>query len=124
MPRRWGRARRWEAASPPCPCGSGIRACLRVLVNAGERADGEEQFPEAEAYPVHQFPEITEFLHERWAGGGEPDAWVETADGAPAAGVPARGARPYCHQRVAALRRMWAGLLCGGTDRAARPRLG
>ncbi|HWU12145.1 MAG TPA: diguanylate cyclase, partial [Streptomyces sp.] len=42
---------------------------LRVLVNAGERAEGEEEFPENEAYPVHQFPEITEFLHERWAGG-------------------------------------------------------
>ncbi|MGW0787120.1 diguanylate cyclase domain-containing protein [Streptomyces sp. NPDC002911] len=80
------------------------RGRLRVLVNAGERAEGEEEFPEAEAYPVHQFPEITEFLHERWAGGGEPDAWVETADGAPAAGAPARGARPYCPRRVAALR--------------------
>ncbi|MGJ7415884.1 diguanylate cyclase domain-containing protein [Streptomyces cinereoruber] len=52
---------------------------LKVLVNAGERAVGEEEFPDAETYPVHQFPEITEFLHERWAGGGEPDAWVETA---------------------------------------------
>ncbi|MFD5327710.1 diguanylate cyclase domain-containing protein [Streptomyces sp. NPDC127092] len=53
---------------------------LKVLVNAGERAVGEEEFPDAETYPVHQFPEITEFLHEQWAGGGEPDAWVETAD--------------------------------------------
>ncbi|MEU7034087.1 GGDEF domain-containing protein [Streptomyces sp. NPDC046237] len=52
---------------------------LKVLVNAGERAVGEEEFPDAETYPVHQFPEITEFLHARWAGGGEPDAWVETA---------------------------------------------
>ncbi|MEV6259622.1 GGDEF domain-containing protein [Streptomyces sp. NPDC051784] len=82
---------------------------LRVLVNVGERAEGEEEFPENESYPVHQFPEITEFLHERWAGGGEPDAWVETADGAPARGAPARGARPYCHQRVAALRRRGRG---------------
>ncbi|MFI2778392.1 GGDEF domain-containing protein [Streptomyces sp. ALB3] len=82
---------------------------LRVLVNTGQRAEGEEEFPEAESYPVHQFPEITEFLHERWAGGGEPDAWVETADGAPAAGAPARGARPYCPQRVAALRRRGRG---------------
>ncbi|MFE2882564.1 diguanylate cyclase domain-containing protein [Streptomyces graminifolii] len=72
---------------------------LKVLVNVGERAEGEEEFPDAETYPVHQFPEITEFLHERWAGGGEPNAWVETADG-PAAGSPG-----YCHQRVAALRR-------------------
>ncbi|MFJ8820319.1 diguanylate cyclase domain-containing protein [Streptomyces sp. NPDC102467] len=74
------------------------RGRLRVLVNVGERAEGEEQFPEAEAYPVHRFPEIAEFLHERWAGGGEPDAWVETVDG------PVERAG-YCHQRVAALRR-------------------
>ncbi|MFC9849358.1 diguanylate cyclase domain-containing protein [Streptomyces sp. NPDC060223] len=76
---------------------------LRVLVNVGERAEGEEEFPEEEAYPVHQFPEITEFLHERWAGGGEPDAWVETAEG------PAGGHAGYCHQRVAALRRRGRG---------------
>ncbi|MEU6847783.1 diguanylate cyclase [Streptomyces sp. NPDC046716] len=78
------------------------RGQLRVLVNVGERAAGEEEFPEDETYPVHQFPEITEFLHERWAGGGEPDAWVETADG------PVEDAG-YCHQRVAALRRRGRG---------------
>ncbi|WP_138910034.1 diguanylate cyclase domain-containing protein, partial [Streptomyces chryseus] len=55
-------------------------------------------------YPVHQFPEITEFLHEKWAGGGEPNAWVETADAS--AGDPAAG---LCHQRVAALRRRGRG---------------
>jgi len=77
---------------------------LRVLVNVGTRAVDEEEFPEAEAYPVHQFPEITEFLHERWAGGGGPNAWVETAAG------PAAGGRPgYVHQRVAALRRRGRG---------------
>ncbi|MDO0935909.1 GGDEF domain-containing protein [Streptomyces sp. DG2A-72] len=76
---------------------------LRVLVNVGERAAGEVEFPEDEAYPVHQFPEITEFLHERWAGGGEPDAWVETADG------PTTGRPGYVHQRVAALRRRGRG---------------
>lgn len=76
---------------------------LRVLVNAGDRAPGEDEFPDAEAYPVHQFPEITEFLHERWVAGGEPNAWVETADG-PAAGHPG-----YSHQRVAALRRRGRG---------------
>ncbi|MFE0456098.1 diguanylate cyclase domain-containing protein [Streptomyces sp. NPDC058914] len=76
---------------------------LRVLVNVGDRAPDEEEFPEGEAYPVHQFPEITEFLHERWASGGEPNAWVETAQGA-AAGRPG-----YCHQRVAALRRRGRG---------------
>jgi GGDEF domain-containing protein len=76
---------------------------LRVLANVGERARDEEEFPEDEAYPVHQFPEITEFLHERWVGGGGPNAWVETADG------PAAGHAEYCHQRVAALRRRGRG---------------
>ncbi|MFD0025803.1 diguanylate cyclase domain-containing protein [Streptomyces sp. NPDC058382] len=96
------------------------RGRLRVLVNAGERAEGEEEFPDEETYPVHQFPEITEFLHERWAGGGEPDAWVETADGpveqrsagddrrAGAAGEHRHG-HGYSHQRVAALRRRGRG---------------
>ncbi|WP_420035295.1 diguanylate cyclase domain-containing protein [Streptomyces sp. cg28] len=78
------------------------RGQLRVLANVGERTAGEEEFPEDETYPVHQFPEITEFLHERWAGGGEPDAWVETAAG------PVEDAG-YCHQRVAALRRRGRG---------------
>ncbi|MFG3659993.1 diguanylate cyclase domain-containing protein [Streptomyces sp. NPDC047706] len=76
---------------------------LRVLVNVGERAEDEEEFPEDEAYPVHQFAEITEFLHEQWAGGGEPDAWVETAEG------PTAGRAGFCHQRVAALRRRGRG---------------
>jgi diguanylate cyclase (GGDEF)-like protein len=76
---------------------------LKVLVNAGERTAGEEEFPESETYPVHRFPEIAEFLHERWAGGGEPDAWVETAQG------PTSGRPGYCHQRVAALRRRGRG---------------
>ncbi|MDW4907059.1 sensor domain-containing diguanylate cyclase [Streptomyces sp. ADMS] len=80
---------------------------LRVLANVGERAGDEEEFPEGEAYPVHQFPEITEFLHERWAGGGEPNAWVETAEGP--AGGPSAGRAGYCHQRVAALRRRGRG---------------
>ncbi|MGW5064351.1 diguanylate cyclase domain-containing protein [Streptomyces sp. NPDC004096] len=79
------------------------RGRLRVLVNVGERAVEEEEFPEQETYPVHQFPEITEFLHERWAGGGGPTAWVETAQG------PAAGHAGYCHQRVAALRRRGRG---------------
>ncbi|MET7618219.1 sensor domain-containing diguanylate cyclase [Streptomyces sp. NPDC005408] len=76
---------------------------LKVLVNAGERAAGEEEFPESETYPVNRFPEITEFLHEQWAGGGEPDAWVETADGH------ASGEPGYSHQRVDALRRRGRG---------------
>ncbi|UUN28836.1 sensor domain-containing diguanylate cyclase [Streptomyces sp. FIT100] len=76
---------------------------LKVLVNAGERAADEEEFPDGETYPVHRFPEITEFLHEQWAGGGAPRAWVETADG------PAAGEHGYSHQRVDALRRRGRG---------------
>ncbi|GAA2953898.1 sensor domain-containing diguanylate cyclase [Streptomyces enissocaesilis] len=79
---------------------------LRVLVNAGARVVGEEEFPEEETYPVHQFPEIAEFLHERWAGGGGPHAWVETAEGPPEGTA---GPSGYCHQRVAALRRRGRG---------------
>ncbi|MGW0550812.1 diguanylate cyclase domain-containing protein [Streptomyces altiplanensis] len=79
---------------------------LRVLVNAGARAVGEEEFPEEETYPVHRFPEIAEFLHEEWAGGGGPHAWVETAEGPPEG---AEGSSGYCHQRVAALRRRGRG---------------
>lgn len=81
---------------------------LRVLVNVGDRVPDEEEFPRSESYPVHQFPEITEFLHDRWANGGEPDAWVETVDGGPAKGSPDDRAG-YCHQRVAALRRRGRG---------------
>ncbi|MEU8828617.1 GGDEF domain-containing protein [Streptomyces sp. NPDC048636] len=84
------------------------RGRLRVLVNVGELMDGEEPLPEDESYPVHQFPEITEFLHERWAAGGEPHAWVETAEGRPAgsASYRTRGAAPGGGPgRVAALRR-------------------
>ncbi|KIF79173.1 diguanylate cyclase (GGDEF) domain-containing protein, partial [Streptomyces sp. 150FB] len=80
------------------------RGRLRVLVNAGERVGGEEEFPEDESYPVHQFPEIAEFLHERWAGGGGPNAWVETAEDGLSVGDPG-----FCHQRVAALRRRGRG---------------
>ncbi len=87
---------------------------LRVLVNAGERAPGEREFPETEAYPVHQFPEITEFLHERWTGNGEPRAWIATAageagraldDGGSGAAAAARAGAPPSWGRVAALRR-------------------
>ncbi|MEV6397735.1 diguanylate cyclase [Streptomyces sp. NPDC051907] len=83
---------------------------LKVLVNAGERTAEEEEFPESETYAVNRFPEITEFLHEQWAGGGEPEAWVETADGPAASGRGYRHpASPPAHEvlwgRVAALRR-------------------
>ena len=74
---------------------------LRVLVNDGELAPGEERHPDDETYPVHDFPEVVEYLHGEWAGGGAPHAWVETVDGA--------GNGPYRHQRVAALRRRGRG---------------
>ncbi|MFE6690422.1 diguanylate cyclase domain-containing protein [Streptomyces sp. NPDC057743] len=83
---------------------------LRVLANVGELAAGEREFPDDEAYPVHEFPEIVGFLHEQWAGGGEPNAWVEVADGEPDDGMGgARHRGPYNHQRVAALRRRGRG---------------
>ncbi|MER7163353.1 diguanylate cyclase, partial [Streptomyces lydicus] len=81
---------------------------LRVLVNVGELAEGEEEFPEDESYPVHEFPEIVGFLHEQWAG-GEPSAWVETAETDPVPHGPGDGGGPYNHQRVAALRRRGRG---------------
>lgn len=77
------------------------RGRLRVLVNDGELAPGEEPQPGNEVYSVADFPEIVEFLHGRWTEGGEPHAWVETAE---AEGRPEHEG-PYCHQRVAALRR-------------------
>ncbi|WP_189931371.1 GGDEF domain-containing protein [Streptomyces sulfonofaciens] len=86
---------------------------LRVLVNTGERALGEEEFPEAEAYPVHQFPEIAELLHERWAGGGEPRAWVAVAQDAQrvagAGGRAVPGPPGGSWGRAAALRRRGRG---------------
>ncbi|GGX89076.1 sensor domain-containing diguanylate cyclase [Streptomyces hiroshimensis] len=82
------------------------RGRLRVLVNAGELTAGEERFPEDESYPVHDFPEIVEFLHEEWVGGGaEPRAWVEDM-AAEGNGV---GSGVYRHERVAALRRRGRG---------------
>ena len=87
---------------------------LRVLVNTGELAEGEEEFPDDESYPVHEFPEIVGFLHEQWAGGGEPSAWVETAEGASAPAPrgpeegPAGGGGGN-RQRMAALRRRGRG---------------
>lgn len=83
---------RWERSS----------GRLRVLVNDGQLAPGEERFPSDESYPVHDFPEITEYLHDRWAGGGEEvRAWVEQAAD-PSAGSAAPG-------RAEALRRRGRG---------------
>jgi diguanylate cyclase (GGDEF)-like protein len=78
------------------------RGRLRVLVNTGERRGDEEEFPEDEAYPVHDFPEITGLPYGGGPDGG-PRAWVETASGArdeprygPAAPV---GRRPLALRR-------------------------
>ncbi|WP_430541524.1 GGDEF domain-containing protein [Streptomyces malaysiensis] len=88
------------------------RGRLRVLVNVGELMAGEEPLPEDESYPVHDFPEIAEFLHDHWAAGGEPHAWVETAEGVGAGPAPhdRQGAPPSgSWGRVAALRRRGRG---------------
>ncbi|WP_413105931.1 diguanylate cyclase domain-containing protein [Streptomyces sp. Inha503] len=85
------------------------RGRLRVLVNVGELMAGEERLPEDESYPVHDFPEIAEFVHEHWAAGGEPHAWVETAEGV-GTGVGVGSAPPSgSWGRVAALRRRGRG---------------
>jgi diguanylate cyclase (GGDEF)-like protein len=82
------------------------RGRLDVLVNVGELAEGESEFPADESYPVHDFPEITEPLRERWTveDKDEPQAWVETAEPwhGRAGGIPV-------HPRVAALRRRGRG---------------
>ncbi|MEV6108804.1 sensor domain-containing diguanylate cyclase [Streptomyces sp. NPDC051940] len=71
------------------------RGRLRVLVNAGELAPGEEEFPEDESYPVHDYPEIAEFL-----GGGTPPrphrAWVAVAEDPLARGTALRRRRRGC----------------------------
>ncbi|WP_329135851.1 GGDEF domain-containing protein [Streptomyces sp. NBC_01476] len=76
---------------------------LRVLVNDGVLAPGEEPEPADESYSVHDFPEIAEFLHGAWAAGGEPHAWVEAVDGT---GSPPGG---DSWGRTAALRRRGRG---------------
>ncbi len=83
------------------------RGRLRVLVNVGELMAGEERLPEDESYPVHDFPEIAEFVHEHWAAGGEPHAWVETAEGVGTGVGPAPPSGGW--GRVAALRRRGRG---------------
>lgn len=106
---------------------------LRVLVNVGELAVDEEEFPDDESYPVHEFPEIVGFLHEQWVGGGEPSAWVETAeephDGPVSAaaaqrrdevageGAPTRSGWPHC--AVAAGAAVWSRRSCCTAGRGA-----
>ncbi|PYC77642.1 sensor domain-containing diguanylate cyclase [Streptomyces tateyamensis] len=79
---------------------------LRVLVNHGELAAGEEEVPEDESYPVADFPEIVTYLDEHWSTGRLPRAWVQTAEElVPHAATAHPGAGPFCQQRAAGLRR-------------------
>jgi diguanylate cyclase (GGDEF)-like protein len=82
---------------------------LRVLVNEGLLAPGEEELPEDESYAVADYPEIALFLERRglgapWTVDGLPRAWVQTADGG---GADANG--PACRERAASLRRRGRG---------------
>lgn len=77
---------------------------LRVLVNQGDLAPGEEQLPEDESYPVADFPEIVSFLD---AQRRLPRAWVQTAEDdvtETPEGAPARSLT-FCRERAAGLRR-------------------
>lgn len=97
------------------------RGRLRVLVNHGDLAPGEEELPEDESYPVADYPEIAAFLEQRglgpWSDDGLPRAWVQTAEDGPedaagaGDGVRAALARhgPFCRERAAALRRRGRG---------------
>ncbi|MFC7217302.1 diguanylate cyclase domain-containing protein [Streptomyces polyrhachis] len=70
------------------------RGRLRVLVNTGELAPGEEEYPGDESYPVHDFPQIAEFL------GSDPHpehpAWVAVAADPLARGAALRRRRRGC----------------------------
>lgn len=99
---------------------------LRVLVNVGELAEGEEEFPEDESYPVHEFPEIVGFLHEQWAGRRGAQRLGGDGRGGPCparrdGGRPGRSLQPAAGGRPAPPR---PGLLRGRADRAARPGVG
>ncbi|GGR03076.1 GGDEF domain-containing protein [Kitasatospora griseola] len=83
---------------------------LRVLVNHGELAPGEEELPEDESYPVADFPEIVTYLEEHWTTGRLPRAWVQTAeDLGPHAGHPLPASGAFCRSRAAGLRRRGRG---------------
>ncbi|MFD7921546.1 diguanylate cyclase domain-containing protein [Streptomyces sp. NPDC059740] len=79
---------------------------LRVLVNVGELAEDEQEFPEDETYPVHDYPEITGFPGGRWETGGEGRSWRQTATGPDA---PAAEGAPHNPHRAAGLRRRGRG---------------
>ncbi|MEZ0065301.1 diguanylate cyclase (GGDEF)-like protein [Streptacidiphilus sp. MAP12-20] len=79
------------------------RGRLRVLVNDGLLAPGEEALPEDESYPLGEYPEIAQFLAQRGLGelfapDGLPRAWVQSAEGGASNG-------PACRARAASLRR-------------------
>ncbi|GAA1224357.1 hypothetical protein GCM10009665_13260 [Kitasatospora nipponensis] len=79
---------------------------LRVLVNHGELAAGEEEIPEDESYPVADFPEIVTYLDEHWSTGRLPRAWIQTAeDLLPHAVHGHPGGNEFCRERAAGLRR-------------------
>ncbi|QKW24252.1 sensor domain-containing diguanylate cyclase [Kitasatospora sp. NA04385] len=83
---------------------------LRVLVNHGELAPGEEELPEDESYPVADFPEIVTYLEEHWTTGRLPRAWTQTAeDVGPHTGHQDHGSGAFCRQRAAGLRRRGRG---------------
>ncbi|WP_031031791.1 GGDEF domain-containing protein [Streptomyces albus] len=79
------------------------RGRLRVLANVGDRTPEEDEFPADESYPVQDFPRVAELLHERWAGGGRAQAWVEEEGPGP------DGSAAPSYRRVAALRRRGRG---------------
>ncbi|KJK55280.1 hypothetical protein UK12_29655 [Saccharothrix sp. ST-888] len=80
---------------------------LRVLVNHGDLAPGEEELPADESYPVADFPEIVTYLEEHWTTGRLPRAWVQTAENieAPHSVHAHPGAGAFCQQRAVGLRR-------------------
>ncbi|MHA6760440.1 GGDEF domain-containing protein [Streptacidiphilus sp. PAMC 29251] len=81
---------------------------LRVLVNNGLLAAGEEELPEDESYALAEYPEIARFLAQKGLGEGEP--W--TVDGLPRAwaqSVDDNPDGPACRERAASLRRRGRG---------------
>lgn len=78
---------------------------LRVLVNHGDLAAGEEELPEDESYPVADFPEIVTYLEEHWSTGRLPRAWVQTAENTEPGPHADPGAGAFRQQRAAGLRR-------------------
>ena len=84
---------------------------LKVLVNDGLLAPGEEELPEDESYPVAEYPEIARFLAEKglgepWTVDGLPRAWVQSVDDSGGSGG---SGGPACRERAASLRRRGRG---------------